>query len=499
VVQTHKPLGEHDGRKVRRSIHKDLREDAVVVSIGRMETGVKAKRLSIRQELAINLLWFPTNALNGALLAVVIPTQILLFVPSARVGDAQQGTFLGWLTTVASFVALFMPPLIGSLSDLTPGRFGRRHPYIVAGGVLMLISTPLLVISSDLVMFLIGLSFLHLGINTMMPAYQSLVPDHVPERQRGEASGYVGSLTIMGNMLSLGLAAFLLGGVSQHSTDPHFIRHNAGIYYIVTIGITLVCILITVTNVHEVPFKPQPRSPADTQEAGRKRFEHWFMHSWIDPWRKHNFTIVFLTRASIMLALAMFMTFIEYYFAHVQHVTNFVTTTAVVAVFALGGGVVSGLVFGILSDRLKRRAPVVSVAAIFMSFTALAFVVLPSSGTAPGSLSLLLWPLGVCFGLGHGAFSSVDWALTIDALPSLKEAGKDLGLWSASNTLPAILAPLLGGIIITIADGYHAVDLGYRAIFLLASLFLIVAAICILFVREKRNVQKQNTTDEVSV
>jgi hypothetical protein len=29
VVQTHKPLGEHDRRKVRRYIHKDLREDAL--------------------------------------------------------------------------------------------------------------------------------------------------------------------------------------------------------------------------------------------------------------------------------------------------------------------------------------------------------------------------------------------------------------------------------------------------------------------------------------
>jgi MFS family permease len=215
------------------------------------------------------------------------------------------------------------------------------------------------------------------------------------------------------------------------------------------------------------------------------------VHSWIDPWRKRNFTLVFLTRASIMLALAMFMTFVEYYFAHVQHVTNFVTTTAVVAVFALGGGVVSGIVFGKLSDRLKRRAPVVAVATIFMSFTSLAFVVLPANGITPGKLNLLLWPLGVCFGLGQGAFSSVDWALSIDALPSLKEAGKDLGLWSASATLPAVIAPLLGGIILAIADTYHAIDLGYRVIFLVASFFLIIAAICVLFVREKRHVQQQ--------
>jgi MFS family permease len=449
------------------------------------------KHLSVLQELALNILWLPVNALNGALLTVVIPVQVLLFFPSAHVGDAAQGTFLGWLTTVASVVALLMPPLIGTLSDQTTGKFGRRHPYIVAGSVLMVASTPLLVLSSDLIMFLMGLSLLHLGVNTMMPAYQSLVPDRVPERQRGEASGYVGALTILGNMVGLGLAAYLLGGVNQSSYNPGLIRHNAGIFYIVTIGILVAGMLITVFGVHEVPFKPEPRPPGDSQESGRKKFEHWFVHNWIAPWRKHNFTVVFLTRASIMLALAMFMTFVEYYFAHVQHVTNFVATTAIVAVFALGGGVVSGLVFGILSDKLPRRAPVVSVATVLMSFTALAFVVLPSNRLAPGNLELVLWPLGVCFGLGHGAFSSVDWALSIDALPSLKEAGKDLGLWSASATIPAIVAPLLGGIILTIADHFQAIDVGYRVIFLVASFFLIIAAICVLFVREKRPVQKQ--------
>lgn len=463
-----------------------------------MEKGVKTKRLSALEELALNFLWLPTNALFGALLPVVIPTQLLLFVSSARVGDTVQGTFLGWLSAVASFVALFLPPLVGSLSDRTTGRLGRRHPYIVAGGMLLVASAPLLVISSGLVMFLVGLSLLHLGVNTMMPAYQSLVPDRVPERQRGESSGYVGTLIILGNMVGLGLAAYLLGEVSQGSHSPGLIRHNAGIYYIVIIGLMIAGVLITFLGVRPAPFQPQPRSPAETQSSRRKRFEQWFVHSWIDPWRKHNFTIVFLTRASIMLALAMFMTFVEYYFARVQHVPNFVATTAIVAVFALGGGVVSGIVFGILSDRLPRRAPIVTGAAILMSFASLAFVVLPSNGTAPGNLNLLLWPLGICFGLGHGAFSSVDWALSIDALPSLKEVGKDLGLWSASTTMPDMIAPLLGGIILTFAGTFHAVDLGYRAIFLVASTFLIVAALCVLFVHEKHRARQRDIDSEKS-
>jgi MFS family permease len=455
-----------------------------------MDTGVKPSRLSVLQELALNILWFPTNALNGALLAIVIPTQILLFIPSSEVGGASQGSFLGWLTTVASFVALLMPPLVGTLSDRTTSRLGRRRPYIIAGGILLIFSAPFLVIASGLIVYLVGLSLLHLGSNTLMPAYQSLVPDRVPDRQRGETSGFVGALTILGNMVSLGLAALLLGDVTQHTTNTDLIRRNAGLYFIITIGITLVGILITVFGVHEDRFKLQPLSAEELKEPRKERFEHWFMHNWIDPWRQHNFTVVFLTRASIMLALSMFMTFIAYYFAHVQHVANFVLTTAVVAVFALGGGVVSGLVFGILSDRLKRRAPVVSIATIFMSFTSLAFVIFPSNTFSSGALSIWLWPLGVCFGLGHGAFSSVDWALSIDALPSLKEAGKDLGLWSASTTAPAIIAPLIGGIIITVSNNFHALDLGYRIIFLVASLFLIVAAVCVLFVHEKRNIQK---------
>lgn len=455
-----------------------------------METGVTTKqRLSIFQELALNSLWLPVNALLGALLPIVIPTQLLLFVPSTRVGSTAQGTVLGWLAAATSFVALLLPPLVGTLSDRTTGRFGRRHPYIIAGGVLLVASAPPLVISSSLAVFLVGLSLLHLGLNTMMPAYQSLVPDRVPERQRGKTSGYVGALIILGNMLGLGLAAYLLGGVSQHSAPPDLIRHNAGIYYIAVIGLMVVCILITTLGARPIPFHPPPRPAADTGQSRREQFAHWFVHSWVNPWRKHNFTVVFLTRASIMLALALFMTFVEYYFAHVQHVANFVATTAIVAVFALGGGVVSGIVFGVLSDRLPRRAPIITGAAIAMSLASLVFVVLPSGSngqSALGNLNFVLWPLGVCFGLGHGAFSSVDWALSIDVLPSLKEAGKDLGLWSASTTLPNMFAPLLGGIILMVADTFHDVDLGYRAIFLVATAFLIVAAICVLFVREQR-------------
>src|SRR5690349_8586635 len=166
----------------------------------------KTSRLSIRQELVLNVLWFSINLQYAALLPVVIPTQILVFVAPGQVGDVQQATLLGWLSTVASVVSLCMPPLVGTLSDHTIGHWGRRRPYIAIGALFLIISTPFLVSSTTLAIFLLGLSLLHLGNNVLTPAYQSLVPDRVPKEQRGEASGYVGAMTILGNVVSLGLA-----------------------------------------------------------------------------------------------------------------------------------------------------------------------------------------------------------------------------------------------------------------------------------------------------
>ena len=198
-------------------------------------------------------------------------------------------------------------------------------------------------------------------------------------------------MTILGNVVGLGLAAWLLGGVSQHAYNASMIRSNAGIYYAVTAFLVLLGLVITVFGVREIPLLVHKHESAARTQETLRRFAFRFLHDWVDPWRNFNFTMVFLTRASLMLGLALFMTYIEYYFARVQHVANFVQVTGVVAILALGGAVVSGVVSGILSDRIKRRAPVVCVATLFMSLATLAFVIFPNT------LMAWLWPLGIFF------------------------------------------------------------------------------------------------------
>jgi MFS family permease len=441
-------------------------------------SGVKVSRISFRGQLVLNTLWFGLNAQSSALLPIVIPTQIVLFISSNQVGSAQQVLFLSWLMIAGSIISLFMPPLIGKLSDQTPSGFGRRRPYIVIGGLLLVLSTPLLVDAGSMVIFVAGLVLLLAGKNILTPAYQGLMPDCVPKEQRGVTAGFVGGMTILGNVVGLGLAAWLLGGITQHAYSLGMIRSNAGIYYMVTAFLVLVGVFVTVFGVREIPLLTQGHRLSCKREKTLLELAQRFMQEWTEPWRNYNFRMVFLTRASLILGLTLFMTFIEYYFARVQHIANFVLVTGIVAMLALGGAVVSGLVSGILSDRIKRRAPVVCGATLCMSLASLAFVIFPNN------LITWLWLLGVMFGLGYGAYTSVNWALSIDVLPSLEKAGKDLGVWNASTTLPTIMAPLLGSVIINVAAGAGQVALGYRMVFGAAALFFFLAAAGMLFVKK---------------
>jgi len=43
--------------------------------------------------------------------------------------------------------------------------------------------------------------------------------------------------------------------------------------------------------------------------------------------------------------------------------------------------------------------------------------------------------MGIVFGLGYGAYTSVDWALVSDVLPSVDDYAKDMGIWHVADVL----------------------------------------------------------------
>ena len=441
------------------------------------QTAQDVANISVSGHLRLSVLWFSLNFQSAALLPIVLPVQLLLFVAPGSIGNAEQATLLGWLSAAGSLIALFIPPIVGALSDRTTGPLGRRRPYIALGAAIEVLGAVVLARPNSIGVLLGGLLLFQTGAGVIGGAYQGLLPDMVPVTQRGEQSGYIGLMTILGNAGSLGLSAALLGSITTYAVSADTITTGSAFFYLLTAAVLIIGVLFTVFGVHETPLLPSAYQ--------RRRHNSWRQRlaaDWLSPWQHSNFTWVFLTRASVMLGLSLFMTFIEYYFANVAGSSNFVQQTAALAVLALVGAAASALALGILSDRLRLRmgrVPLVCVATGCMALAATGFLVLP-----PGTP---LWPLGILFGVGYGAYSSVDWALAVDVLPLAENAGKDMGIWSTASTFPTLLAPLVGAIILDLSGQAHQTTLGYQLVFLLAALCMIAGAV---FIFAVRNVQQ---------
>ncbi len=425
--------------------------------------------LRVRDQLILSFYWFSLNFQNAALFPIVIPLQIAIFVAPGTTGNVQQAIFLAWLGAIGACSALIVQPIAGSISDHTRSRFGRRRPYVVAGSIVMLAGIAAVGVAREAVAFLAGFVIMQLGANVVNATYQSLIPDLVPDRQRGAASGYMGLMTILGNVGSLAIAGLLLSQVDSH-TLPDAVMNGVDLFYLLSGIILAAGLIVTAFCVRETALRRRSsREHADLRQT---------MQRWLGPWQHHNFTWVFCTRAAVMLGLTLFMTYIEYYFATISPGQQFVMQTAVVALLALFGAVCSAFVLGVASDRWGR-VTIVCFSTACMAIPALAFVL------SPGSIPL--WPLGILFGVGYGAYTSVDWALAIDALPAAETVGRDMGLWSLASNLPALLAPLLGGAVIKLGDAAGQIDLGYRAVFALAAVFLVLGAVFVLGVHEEHH------------
>ncbi len=67
-----------------------------------------------------------------------------------------------------------------------------------------------MVASTNLGMLFPGFLLAGLGSSVSGAAYQAYLPDHLPAAQYGEASGYIGAMTMLGTVVSFGVAGVLV-------------------------------------------------------------------------------------------------------------------------------------------------------------------------------------------------------------------------------------------------------------------------------------------------
>jgi Major Facilitator Superfamily len=209
----------------------------------------------------------------------------------------------------------------------------------------------------------------------------------------------------------------------------------------------------------------------------------------LSPFTNHDFFWVFLTRFLTTLGIWSVLPFVAFYFEDVMHVSNSGAASAIWLLAVIGGAILPSIIGGHLSDRLGRRK---------------LFVYL-SSGIQAAVVSVLvfglitslpiMYVLGILFGIGYGMYYAVDWALACDVLPDCEgAAGKDMGLWHTSFTLPQALAPaVLAGVLYYFNHAGHTViglatghNLGFRLVFGGAALWFILGTVMVSQIRGVR-------------
>ena len=385
------------------------------------------------------------------LLLILMPANIVQFV-----GEAQKGTYLGTLTAIGAVMALVLPPIVGARSD----RSGRRLPYLrlgvginLAGLAVMALAVTLLGGLSGFWVYVLGFLLVQFGNNYATAPYSALIPQLVPPAQRGRYSGVMAMLQAGGQLLGAVVALVVT-----------FLALPQAVAFALVAVALVVPAVVTMRGVHETPPTPQERR--ELAAAPALSLRQLFAHQ--------PFLWVFVTRLLFALGQYSVQPFLQYYAADVLGQRNAGTATSIMLACIIVGSIGSAFLGGRLSDRLGRK-PVIYVAGGTMAAAALLLLIAPNFAVA--------LVLALLFGLGFGAFTSVDWALGSDAMPSRSSYARDMGVWHVAFTAPQLSSAPQGALL----DWGNARggNLGYTLVFGIAALFFLLGVILVRRVPEQ--------------
>ena len=174
-------------------------------------------------------------------ITVLLPNQV-----QAIAGSAHKVAVLGWVTGIGAAVAMVSNPVAGALSDRTISRFGRRHPWTVCGALAGAAALALLAGQHTIAGVIVAWCLAQAGLNAMQASVTAGVPDHVPVRQRGLVSGWIGLPQTVGVVLAVVLVTLVVTG-------------NAG--YALTGALVVVCALPFALTTPDPPLPRTSRPP----------------------------------------------------------------------------------------------------------------------------------------------------------------------------------------------------------------------------------------------
>jgi MFS family permease len=408
------------------------------VAVQAAATAEPTRKLTPLEHFWMNLFWFANNVHWGALLGIVIPSQVDKFL-----GDKE--TNLKWVVVAGTIVAVIAHPLFGALSDRIRSRMGRRRPFVLTGTALNVLALLYMATTDSLAGMAVAFVLVQFANNWANSPYVAIIADRVPPDQRGTASGWYGLMVVLGTIVG----AVVAGQLLDKSVDVATYKTQLLTVYGFLAAVQALAALLTWWRVKE---EPAPGGPPLTWREFLGLF-------WVSPGKHPDFFWVFLTRFLMQQGQWAIFFYLQYFFADVMRLPGESTVATFTAVMMITA-TLAVLAAGWLSDRTGRKM-LIYLSGGLMTVVALLFALFP----APQ----LVLVAAALFGLGYGAFNSVDQALATDVLPHKDDYGKDMGIWQVASILPQITGIVIGSLTLTTLRTLPP-QMGYGALMLATTL-----------------------------
>ena len=395
---------------------------------------------------------------------------------------------LSYFWILPPLMGILVQPIVGTLSDKTWCRFGRRIPYLFVGATLAVLVMCLLpnagsfglTVGGAMVFGLIALMFLDTSINMAMQPFKMLVGDMVNEEQKTKAYSIQSFLCNAGSIAGYifpFLFAFL--GIKNYA-EKGVVPDSVIWSFYVGAAILILCVIYTTMKVKE--WNPQEYAKyngvtedAEMKEEGKADWISLLKNAPSTFWKVG--LVQFFCWAGFL--------YLWNYSTGAIAETVWNTTDASTKAFQDAGDWV-GILFAVQAVG-----------------SVLWVVVLPQfkSSKMAYAVSLIIGGVGfalipflhdkylqfipfLMIGAGWAAMLAMPFTFVTNALQGYGHMGAYLGLFNGTICIPQIVAALCGGHVLWVV-GSHQSDM-----MIVAGVLLICGALAVSFIKEKHVTQK---------
>lgn len=384
---------------------------------------------------------------------------------------------LSYFWILPPLAGIIVQPIIGSASDRTWTRWGRRIPYLFIGSLIAVIVMCLLPNAGSFTRYinamtfgLVSLMFLDTSINMAMQPFKMLVGDLVNEKQKGLAYSIQSFLCNAGSLVGyLFPYIFTAIGISNIAA-PGIIPDSVIYSFYIGAAILILCVIYTSAKVKEMP---------------PKEFEEFHGITAAEKTQKADFISLLKNAPKVFWTVGLVQFFSWAAFMYMWTYTN---------------GAIADNVWGTSDTGSAGYQEAGNWVGVLFAVQAIGSVcwaiILPmfKSRKLAYSLSLILGGIGfistmfvhdqyvlfasyLLIGCAWAAMLAMPFTILTNSV-SGKNMGAYLGLFNGTICVPQIVAALVGGTLLHIVGGKQ-VDM-----LVLAGVFLIIGAVCVFLIKE---------------